>query len=96
MRCACTRFWTPGVCRHAAFFCHDESDPVFNMDLARGILSNLGFVEHQLDELDSAEQLNLQCLSFFKELGSRRNMATLLARLALLEEQRGNHSAALQ
>jgi tetratricopeptide (TPR) repeat protein len=77
-------------------FCHDESDPVFNMELAWGILSNLGFVEHQLGDLDAAEQLYLQCLSFFKELGSRGNMATLLGRLALLEEQRGNLAAALE
>lgn len=77
-------------------FCHDESDPVFNMELAWGILSTLGFVEHQLGDLDAAEQLYLQCLSFFKELGSRGNMATLLARLALLEEQRGNRNSALE
>lgn len=77
-------------------FSHDESDPVFNMELAWGILGNLDFVEHQLGELDSAEQIYFQCLSFFKELGSRGNMATILARLALLEEQRGNRLAALQ
>jgi len=77
-------------------FRHDESDPVFNVELAWGILSNLGFVEHQRGDLDSAEQLYLQCLSFFRELGSRGNMATLLARLALLEEQRGNRTAALE
>jgi tetratricopeptide (TPR) repeat protein len=77
-------------------FRHDESDPVFNVELAWGILSNLGFVEHQRGDLNSAEQLYLQCLSFFRELGSRGNMATQLARLALLEEQRGNLAAALE
>jgi tetratricopeptide (TPR) repeat protein len=72
---------------HAArdVFRHDETDPVFNMELAWGILSNLGFVEHQLGNLDTAEQLYLQCLGFFKELGSRGTMTTLLTRLALLE-----------
>jgi tetratricopeptide (TPR) repeat protein len=72
-------------------FRHDENDPVFNMELAWGILSNLGYVEHQLGHLDTAEQMYLQSLSFFREFGSRGNMATLLTRLALLEEQRGDH-----
>src|SRR6266700_29273 len=76
-------------------FRSDESDPVFNIELAWGILSNLGFVTHQLGELDEAEQMYLQSLGFFKELGGRGNMATLLVRLAALEEQRGNHEAAL-
>jgi tetratricopeptide (TPR) repeat protein len=75
-------------------FRHDESDPVFNLELAWGILSNLGFVEHQLGNLDAAEQIYLQCLGFFKELGSRGTMTTLLTRIALLEEQRGNLIAA--
>jgi tetratricopeptide (TPR) repeat protein len=77
-------------------FRHDESDAVFNMELALGILSSLGFVEHQLGNLDAAEQMYLQCLSFFKELGGRGTMTTVLTRLALLEEQRGNRSTALQ
>ena len=55
-------------------FRHDESDPLFNMELAWGILSNLGFVEHQLGNLDTAEQMYLQCLSFFKEMGGRGAM----------------------
>jgi hypothetical protein len=57
-------------------------------------LSNLGFVEHQLGHLDTAEQMYLQCLAFFRELGSRGAMTTLLSRLALLEEQRGNRTVA--
>lgn len=76
-------------------FRHDESDAVFNMELALGILSSLGFVEHQLGNLDAAEQMYLQCLSFFKELGGRGTMTTVLTRLALLEEQRGNRSNAI-
>ena len=75
-------------------FRHDESDPVFNIDLAWRILSNLGFVEHQLGNLDIAEQMYLQCLSFFQELSGRGTMTTLLTRLANLEEQRGNLVAA--
>src|SRR5437588_11240359 len=77
-------------------FRHDESDPVFNLELAWGILSNLGFVEHQLGNLDMAEQTYLQCLGFFKELGGRGTMTTLLTRLALLNEQRGNCTSALE
>lgn len=75
-------------------FRHDETDPVFNMELAWGILSNLGFVEHQMGDLDAAAHTYLKCLGFFKELGGRGTMTTLLTRLALLEEQRGNLLAA--
>lgn len=77
-------------------FRYDEADPVFNAELAWGVLSNLGFIEHQLGRLDAAEQMYLQSLDFFSELGSRGNMATLLVRLAALEEQRGNYAASLQ
>jgi tetratricopeptide (TPR) repeat protein len=74
-------------------FRYDEHDPVFNVELAWGILSNLGFVEHQLGNLASTEQMYLQCLGFFQELGSKGTMTTLLTRLALLEEQRDNRGA---
>src|SRR6266567_3123688 len=77
-------------------FRHDEADPVFNTELAWGVLSNLGYIEHQLGRLDTAEQMYLQSLDFFRELGGRGNMATLLVRLATLEEQRSNPAASLQ
>ena len=77
-------------------FRYDESDPVFNVELAWGILSNLGFVAHQLGDLDPAKQMDLQSLDFFRELGGRGNMATLLTRLAALEELLGNRAAALE
>jgi tetratricopeptide (TPR) repeat protein len=76
-------------------FRHDEHNPVFNTELAWGIMSNLGFVEHLLGNSDAAEQMYLQCLEFFQKLGSKGTMTTLLTRLALLEEQRGNRAAAL-
>ena len=77
-------------------FRYDEADPVFNAELAWGILSNLGFIEHQFGHLNAAEQMYLQSLEFFKELGSRGSMTTLLVRLATLDEQRGNRAASLQ
>ncbi len=77
-------------------FRNDEADPVFNTELAWGVLSNLGFIEHQLGGLDAAEQMYLQSLDFFREFGGRGNMTTLLVRLATLEEQRGDHAASLQ
>jgi tetratricopeptide (TPR) repeat protein len=77
-------------------FRNDENDSVFNKELAWGVLSNLGFIEHQLGNLDVAEQMYLQSLAFFSELGSRGNMATLLVRLAILEEQRGNVATSLE
>jgi tetratricopeptide (TPR) repeat protein len=76
-------------------FRDDEADPALNVELAWGILSNLGYIEHQLGNLDTAEQMYLQCLSFVRELGGRGTMATLLTRLAQLEEQRGNRTTAL-
>ena len=77
-------------------FREDEQDPTFNMELAWGILSNLGFIEHQLGNLAAAEQMYLKSLGFFRELGSRANIATILVRLAMLEEQRGNYAMALR
>jgi LuxR family glucitol operon transcriptional activator len=77
-------------------FRHDQSDPVFNRELAWGILGNLGFVAHQLGDLAGAEQMYLQALPRYRELGSRSNIPVLLVRLATLEEQRGNREAALK
>lgn len=77
-------------------FRYDDADPVFNAELAWGILSNLGFIEHQFGHLETAEQMYLQSLEFYREFGSRGSMATLLVRLATLEERRGNHGASLQ
>jgi hypothetical protein len=37
-----------------------------------------------------------QSLSFFRETGGKGYMIILLVRLATLEEQRGNHAAALE
>ena len=76
-------------------FRNDETEPVFNMELAWGVLSNLGYVEHHLGHFDVAEQMYLKSLSFFRDLGSKGNLATTLVRLAALEEQRGNGSLAL-
>ncbi len=77
-------------------FRYDESEPWFNMELAWGIYSNLGVIEQQLDNLDTAEQIYLQCLAFFKDQGSRGNMITCLTRLAILKEQLGDPVAALE
>ncbi len=77
-------------------FRRDEADPVFNMELAWGVLSNLGFIEHQYGNFDAAEQMYLESLEFFREFGSRGSMTTLVVRLAALEEQRGNPAASLQ
>lgn len=76
-------------------FRDDEKEPAFNIELAWGVLSNLGFLEHQLGHLDAAEQMYLKSLTFFRDLGSRGSLATTLVRLAALEEQRGNGSSAL-
>ncbi|HET9221453.1 MAG TPA: tetratricopeptide repeat protein [Roseiflexaceae bacterium] len=71
------------------------TDPAFNMDLAWGVLSNLGFVAHQLGDLDVASQIYRQCLDILRDIGSKAYVVTLLVRMASLEEQRANHAAAL-
>ncbi len=75
-------------------FRHDETDPVFNLERAWGLVSNLGLVAHKLGELDKAAELYRQALGFFKETGGRGFMTTVLVRLAALEEQRGRQETA--
>jgi tetratricopeptide (TPR) repeat protein len=77
-------------------FRNDEADTILNAELAWGVLSNLGFIEHQLGRLDAAEQMYLQSLDYLREFGGRGNMATSLVRLAMLEEQRSKPTASLQ
>jgi len=76
-------------------FRDDEKEPIFNVELAWGVLSNLGFIEHQLGHLDAAEQMYLKSLAFFRDLGSRGSLATTLVRLAALEAQRSKSASAL-
>jgi LuxR family glucitol operon transcriptional activator len=76
-------------------FCHDQENPVFVLERASSVLGNLGVVAHQLGHLDEAARLYQQALDFFRGEGGRGYLVTLLGRLAALEEQRGNHTAAL-
>ncbi|MBP1466187.1 tetratricopeptide repeat protein [Candidatus Chloroploca sp. M-50] len=64
----------------------DELSP-FNPERAWGIAGNLGFVLHQLGELDEAAQLYERSLAYFRQFGGRGYLATLLVRLADLELQ---------
>ncbi|HYU76438.1 MAG TPA: tetratricopeptide repeat protein [Ktedonobacteraceae bacterium] len=66
------------------------------MELAWGILSNLGFIEHQLGNLEAAKQMYLKSLVCFREVGRSANIPTVLIQLATLEEQRGNFAMALK
>jgi LuxR family glucitol operon transcriptional activator len=76
-------------------FSYKETNPTFNIERAWGIRGNLGYIAHQLGKLEDAARRYKQCLQFFKEIGSRGYMTTLLVRLAFLEEQRGNKAEAL-
>jgi tetratricopeptide (TPR) repeat protein len=72
-----------------------SDDPSVNLEFFWSVLGNLGFVMHQLGNLDTAEQMYRQSLDYCRELGGKGSMTTQLVRLAALEEQRGNPAAAL-
>jgi tetratricopeptide (TPR) repeat protein len=76
-------------------FRHDESGTALTVERSWSVIGHLGFVAHQLGDLDTAAQLYLQCLDFFREAGTKGHMTTLLIHLAWLEEQRGNRAPAL-
>jgi len=76
-------------------FSLDDLNPSFNSERAWGVLSQLGYIEHQLGNLDTAAQSYLQSLDYLRSVGSRGFITTLLVRFASLEEQRGNYPAAL-
>jgi tetratricopeptide (TPR) repeat protein len=78
-----------------AMFGHQQDNPTFNVELAWGVWSNLGFVTQQLGDLDTAADLYRQALIFARERGGRGNLITFQLRLALLEKERGNVQAAL-
>jgi tetratricopeptide (TPR) repeat protein len=77
-------------------FGQNDRDLVANIERTWGILGQLGFVMHQLGDLDDAAQTYLQALEFCRETGGKGYMTTLLVRLASLEEQRGNLATALE
>jgi tetratricopeptide (TPR) repeat protein len=72
-----------------------ENDSVLNLEGAWGVLSNLGLVAQGVGDLETAAQMYLQSLDICREIGGKGSMTNLLVRLAALEEQRGNHIAAL-
>lgn len=75
---------------------HEEvKNPAFNLERAWGLLTNLGFIAQQLGNLDSAADAYQKALPFFREEGGIGNVATLLTRMAMLEEQRGELKKAL-
>lgn len=76
-------------------FVAEDGDLSYNIDRSWGVLSNLGFVESQLGQLDTAAALYYQCLDALKKTRSRGYIATLRWRLARLEEQRGNLALAV-
>jgi hypothetical protein len=77
-------------------FRHDDEQPAFNIEFAWGLLSNLGLIAHHEGDVETALQYYMQCLATYRETGSKGDITTLLVRLAALEEQRGNHAAALE
>ncbi|MDZ4721649.1 MAG: tetratricopeptide repeat protein [Roseiflexaceae bacterium] len=77
-------------------FRYDDDKQVFNAEFAWGLLSNLGVVAAQHGQFEKAMQYYQQCLAAYRQTGGKGDIATLLVRLALLEEQRGNHIIAIE
>jgi tetratricopeptide (TPR) repeat protein len=76
-------------------FRHDDENPVFNIEFAWGLLGNLGLIAYQEGEFEQARQYYYQCLSAYRETGGKGDVATLLIRIAALEERLSNGSKAL-
>ncbi len=72
-----------------------DDNPMFNLERAWGVRSNTAFVKHQLGDYEAAAQEYLQCLAFFRDVGGKSHMTTLLVRLALVEQQLGRNDIAL-
>ncbi len=70
-------------------FRHDIEDPVFNLEFAWGLLSNLGEIAFRKHDLETALRYYLQCLATYRKMGGKGDIA-LLVRLAALEQRRGN------
>lgn len=79
-----------------AIFRHDDAEAQFNLEFAWIVLGNLGYVTHQIGNLDAAAPMYQQALEFFRKMGHRAYLPTLQVRLAALEEQRGNYDAAIE
>lgn len=69
--------------------------PAYQLELAWGVLGNIGFLAQQLNRLDEAARTYEYCLTTFRKKGNRSYMTATLVRLATLEEQRNNLSLAL-
>jgi tetratricopeptide (TPR) repeat protein len=76
-------------------FKHDDEHPVFNIEFAWGLLSNLGLIAYREGDFEQAQHIYYQCLPAYREIGGKGDLATLLLRIATLEEQLCNGSKAL-
>ncbi len=74
----------------------DDDKPVFNIQLAWGLLCNLGYVAHMTGDLQFAAQTYSQCLDLYQDGVGKGDMTTLLVRLASLEELQGHAKIAEQ
>jgi LuxR family glucitol operon transcriptional activator len=72
-----------------------KDKPAYDLELAWGVLGNLGFVAHQIGKLDEAAQIYQYCLNTFRKASNRSYMTATLMRLASLEKQRGNTAISL-
>ena len=73
----------------------DDENPVFNMEFAWGLLSNIGYIEHQTGDLTAAYQTYRRCLDSYRNRVGKGDMTTLLNRLAAVEEQLDDRGIAL-
>lgn len=77
-------------------FGYDAITGEFDIRRAWGVLGNLGVVEYALGNYDEARLIYEQCIAHIRISGGKGGLATLLTRLAQLEEQCGNFSIALE
>jgi LuxR family glucitol operon transcriptional activator len=74
----------------------ENNPPMANVERYYSVLSNLAYILHQQGDLEGATQLYRQAYGYYHGAGSKGIMAKLLLRMAILEQGRGDHLAALE
>jgi len=72
----------------------EDDDLVIDPDRAQSLMGNIALVVQHSGDLEGADQIYQQSLKYFRGVGGVGYMTTILSRLALLKEQRGQFAAA--
>lgn len=90
--------WSPAKTHFLSarsIFRHDDDHPVFNIEFAWGLLSNLGLIAYMEGDYEQARQYYDQCLAAYRDTGGKGDIATLMIRMATLEQRQNNYGKAL-